>query len=430
MKQLCVISCPILTASGYGARSRDLVKALLIAKKDEWDIKVLPQRWGATEWKKPEGDYAWIGPLLINQLDRQPDVWMQVTIPNEFQAVGKFNIGFTAGIETTICDLSWVEGINRMNLTLVSSNHAKEVFEKAQFQQQDPRTGQVVRTVKLEKPVDVLFEGIDLDLYKYLPDEDLGDTKLMHTLDDLDTDFAFLFVGHWLQGDFAEDRKNVGQMIHTFLNTFKGKKKKPSLILKTSQGSPSIMDKHEILKRISAITESIGSKDLPDVYLIHGEFSDEDINDLYNHPKVKAMLYMGKGEGYGRPLAEFTQTKKPVIASGWSGHLDFLSPEFTVLLPGELKPIHHSAVVQNMLIPESQWFSVSVPHASSAMKDVYENYNKYTDKGKRLAYYVKTNFSFEAMTDILAKQLEVVPKQVQLKLPQLKRIELPKLNKI
>ena len=132
MKPLFFISCPIDTYSGYGARSRDIVKALL--KSDKYDIKILPQRWGNTPFgflkaNNPEHkqilDCCWQHP----QLPKQPDVWMQITVPNEFQPIGKFNIGVTAGIETTICDPSWLEGLNRMSLNLVSSAHAKKVVE-------------------------------------------------------------------------------------------------------------------------------------------------------------------------------------------------------------------------------------------------------------------------------------------------------------
>lgn len=429
-KPVCVISCPILTSSGYGARSRDFVKALLELKGEEWDIKVLPQRWGATEWKKPEGDVAWIAPLLINQLTQQPDYWYQITVPNEFQAVGKLSsVGVTAGIETTLCDPSWIDGVNRMNMTLVSSQHAKHVFETSSFNQQDQQ-GRVVRTVKLEKPVEVLMEGIDLAKYKFVPDVELEATELVEELDNLDTEFAFLFVGHWLGGVMGEDRKNVGQTIKTFLETFKGKKNKPSLILKTSAGAPSIMDRDEMLARISSITESVGGNDLPKVYLLHGDFGDEDMNNLYNHPKVKAMVYAGKGEGYGRPLAEFTQAKKPIIASGWSGHLDFLHPDYTNLIPGEIKQIHPSAVAENMLIPESGWFSANMKTFSSIMENVHKDYVKYLDKAKRLSHHVKTTAAFDNMKDQLQKHLDTLPKATVLKLPQLKKIELPKLTKI
>jgi len=191
------------------------------------------------------------------------------------------------------------------------------------------------------------------------------------------------------------------------------------------------MDRDEILKRIDMIRDTVDAKDLPNIYLVHGDLDDEDINNLYNHPKVKAMVSLTKGEGYGRPLAEFCLSKKPVITTGWSGHIDFLDPEFSVLLPGEVTQIHPSAVVQNMLIPESGWFSVDTGAAMKAMVDVYESYDKYEVKGKRQGHKIKTEFNFDNMTLILNTYLDkYVPKQVALKLPQLKKIELPKLQKL
>lgn len=431
IKPLAVISCPILTSSGYGARSYDFVKALYESKKDEWDVKVIPQRWGNTAWHNlDEEKYQWIRPLIQNQLTQQPDLWIQITVPNEFQPVGKYNIGVTAGIETTLCDPSWLDGCNRMNLTLVSSQHAKTVFETSTFTQQDQNTGQVVRHIKLERPVDILFEGIDLTKYSFIEDLNIPETDLVAALDSIPESFCYLFVGHWLPGIIGEDRKNLGLTIKTFLETFKDKKKKPALILKTARGTNSIMDRDSILESIDLIRKEINSKDLPNIYLIHGDLNDEDINYLYNHGKVKAMIYLTKGEGFGRPLAEFFMSKKPAIVSAWSGHMDFCSLEYGVFIPGELTDIHPSAQAQNMLIQGSKWFTPNMKIAAERMVDMFENYSKYTDNAKRQSHHVKTNFSYDAMKTKLSTILEVVPRPVQLKLPSLKRIELPKLKKI
>jgi len=164
MKPLVFISCPIDTYSGYGARSRDI--ALEIIKSDNYNVQILPQRWGTTPFgflqeNNPDHklmiDCLWKQP----QLPKQPDCWIQITVPNEFQPVGKFNIGITAGIETTVCAPQWIDGVNRMDITLVSSNHAKKVFENSSFEEKNNQTGQVVRKIKLEKPVEVLFEGLN-----------------------------------------------------------------------------------------------------------------------------------------------------------------------------------------------------------------------------------------------------------------------------
>ena len=429
MKQYCVISCPIDTYSGYGARARDFVKALYELKKDEYDIHILPQRWGSTPWNYIEDhqeEWGWVTSLffLNNQLPKQPDIWIQITVPNEFQQLGKFNIGVTAGIETTLCHASWVEGVNRMNLTLVSSNHAKTVFEQSAFEERNQQ-GQVIKQVRLEKPVEVLFEGADLNKYFPIADDDLEETELVLTLDSIKEEFCYLFVGHWLQGDLGEDRKNVGLLIKTFLETFRNKKTRPALILKTSGAGSSIMDRDEMLRKISLIRDTI-TGDLPNIYLLHGELDDKDVNNLYNHPKVKAMVNLTKGEGFGRPLLEFSLVKKPIIVTAWSGHTDFLFMENTCMIGGNVTQLHPSAVVKDMLLPESGWFSADVKQVEFYLNDVFNKYTKYEERAKKQAHQSKTKFSFDEMKKLLGLYLDKVPKQVGLQLPKLKKIEIAK----
>jgi glycosyltransferase involved in cell wall biosynthesis len=429
MKPLLVISCPIDTHSGYGARSRDIAKSII--KSGKYDVKIISQRWGATPFgflNKSKSEDKQILDCILHQpqLPKQPDVWIQITVPNEFQPVGKFNIGITAGIETTVCHASWLDGVNRMDLTLVSSEHAKQVFKQSSFEEKNQQ-GQIVRQVQLEKPVEVLFEGANTDIYKKI---DTLTTEIKDFISDIDEDFNFLYVGHWLQGEIGQDRKDTGMLVKTFLETFRGKGKRPGLILKTSVGTYSVMDREEILNKIRVIRRAIGDKDLPNIYLLHGELTDEEVNELYNHPKVKAHVSFTKGEGFGRPLLEASISQKPVIASNWSGHLDFLDPEMSVLLPGQLTQLHPSAVVQDMLLPESGWFTVDYKKAADTLEDVYKNYKKYTVGAKRQSYRSRTEFSLEKMSEKLLSILEAkVPKQVPLKLPTLKKIELPKLKK-
>jgi glycosyltransferase involved in cell wall biosynthesis len=430
MKPLFFISAPVDTYSGYGARSRDIVKALL--KTNKYDIKILPQRWGSTPFgflkeDNPEHkqilDCIWKHPGL----PKQPDVWMQVTVPNEFQAVGKFNIGVTAGIETDMCAPQWIEGLNRMNLNLVSSEHAKTVFQKSAFEKRD-QTGRVMEKIELKAPVEVLFEGADTNIYQKL--DLLPKNELNSTLNDIKEDFNFLFIGHWMQGEPTQDRKNVGGLIKTFLETFANKTSQPALILKTQNATPSIMDKTEILEKINIIRSQVKGK-LPNIYLLHGELSDEEINQLYNHPKIKAHVSFTRGEGYGRPLLEASISQKPVITTRYSGHLDFLNPEFVTLLPGNMEQIHPSAVVQDMLIPESKWFTVDYKNASKTLENVYKNYKDYLVGAKRQSYISRTNFSLEKMGGKLEELIgDKIPKPVILNLPTLRKIELPKLKKV
>tara|TARA_B100000963_G_C22608805_1_gene663888 strand:- start:666 stop:2012 length:1347 start_codon:yes stop_codon:yes gene_type:complete len=448
MKNTFYISCPIDTYSGYGSRSRDFVKALV--ELDRFDIKILPQRWGNCAWgfiSEHEEEWGFLKPFLLdtNNLTEQPDIWCQITVPNEFQKVGKFNIGLTAGIETTHCAPQWLEGLNRMDLNLVSSEHSKKVFETTVFDHKD-KNGNLVGQIKLEKPVKVLLEGALTDLYKPLKRSELTYKKLYNDINSIPEDFAFLFMGHWMQGNVGEDRKNLGMLIKIFYEKYKSKKNPPALILKTSITNASLMGRTEILNRLNAIKKSVDSTKLPNVYILHGDLNNKEINELYNHPKVKAMVSLTKGEGFGRPLLEFSLTNKPIIASNWSGQLDFLNPEFCALVDGSLKPIDKSAVIKDMLIPESQWFSPEPTNVSSALTSVTDNYKDWKVKAKRQGYYSRSNFSFDVMRevlgDILKESLPTIAKQVPLSLPKLKKIndnketnklpklKLPKLKKV
>ena len=431
MKPLFIISSPFDTYSGYGSRSRDLIKA--IVETDRYDVKLLSQRWGATPFgfcnDNPEWKFLLDLALPNNQVPKQPEIWAQVTIPNEFQPVGKYNIGFTAGIETTVCAGDWIEGMNRMNLNIVSSEHSKKVFSETQFERRNKQTNALEGIAKLEKPIEVLFEGANTDIYKVIESNQVKNIDLSS----IKEKFAYLFVGHWIQGDIGEDRKNVGLLIKSFYETFKNKTNQPALILKTSQAGSSYIDREEILKKIKAIKKTVKSNNLPNVYLLHGEFTDMEMNELYNHPKVKAMVNLTKGEGFGRPLLEFTLTKKPLITTGWSGHMDFLNPEFTNLITGGLAKVHPSSANQ-WILPEAQWFAPDYGQIGFYLKDVFENYKNYTDKANRQAYKSKNEFNWDKMSEktntLLNQYIPEFPKEITLNLPKLKKIELPKLQKI
>ena len=442
IKKLCVVSCPIATRSGYGARSRDFVRAL-IESKPEWDIRILSQRWGQTAMdalKEGEDDDL-LSRIITQKMDTKPNVWIQITVPNEFQPVGDYNIGVTAGVETTVMPPECLEGINRMDLILVSSNFTKEVIESSVFDKKDKDTNQQLGQLRLEKPVEVLFEGIDLDVYNpNAPSE----ARINNVMKEVKEDFAFLFVGHWLSGDFLQDRKNVSGLIWTFLNTFKNKSKTPALILKTSAGSTSLTDRVRLKKIIEDIKGQVDSKRLPNIYLLHSDLTDWEMNALYNHPKVKCHVSFTRGEGFGRPLLEATISGKPMIVSGWSGHLDFINPEYVTVIDGKLDSVHKSAS-NNFLLQESNWFTIDYNKAASVMRDMYEkNYKNYLSLSRKHRKYSKDNFSFDKMVELLGSLLDeskIVskPKAVGLKLPTLKKvnkpsedvgISLPKLKKV
>lgn len=425
-RPVCVVSCPVATRSGYGAHSRDLLYSLREMKK--FDIYIHSLGWGNTPQNALEDDnefHQWIkDKMMKGSLTEQPEVWIQITVPNEFKRIGKYNIGITAGIETTACSSDWVEGMNRMDLAIVPSNFSKQVFDKTVYNKND-NAGNTIGQLKVQTPIEVLFEGYDDKVYgkkNKLKDKDLFKSEL----DKIDEKFCFLFVGHWLKGDFGHDRKDVATLVKVFGESFKNVGDKPALVLKTSSATTSMMDRKQIEVKVNKIKDMLGAN-CPPIYLLHGNLTDEEMNELYNHPKMKAMVSFTKGEGFGRPLLEYSISGKPVIASNFSGHLDFLTQDEAVLLEGQLGKVHPSAQWDKVIIDGSQWFYVNPTKAKEVLKDVHKNYSKYLKKSKRLGERNEKAFTLDRMTEefqsILDNNLPEFPKEMDIKLPNLPKLK-------
>ena len=440
-KPVVLVTAPVGTRSGYGAHSRDIVRSLI--ELDKYDVKVWPVRWGNTPMNalndmEPRDKIIIDRLLQTPQLPQQPDIHMHIVVPNEFSPIGKYNIGVTAGLECTACPPEWIQGMNKMDLNIVPSTFVKNTMTSISFDIQDEKTKQLKGQLKLDKPIEVLFEGADSDTYKKT--NELS-KSIVDEMKSIEESFNFLYVGHWLQGKLGEDRKDTGMLVKVFLETFKNQKNKPVLILKTSGASFSVLDREEMIKKIKNIKESV-SGDLPNVYLLHGDLSDNEINDLYNHPKVKAHVNITHGEGFGRPLLEASISGKPVIASSWSGHLDFLNSKQSVLVSGQMVDVPKSSFPENMRVDGAQWFTANYQQVSSYMKDVFKNYKKYSNNSLKLGKVNQSLFSLKKMTNeldkILDNYLPEFPKEVGLKLPKLKKvgnqakpkINLPKLKRV
>ena len=433
MKKLMLICAPVSSRSGYGDHARDLVRSFISHNK--YEVKIFDVPWGVTPRDALDNklDKNIIDCILPEpKMDRQPDVYVDIRIPNEFQQWGKFNIGITAGIETTAVSDKWIDSCNKMDLVIVPSEHSKEGFVNALYekvQNMPDGSQQKVGELKLEKPIEVLFEGTDDKIYKPI------DNSSLDLVDDIKEDFAFLHVGLWGKGGYGEDRKDIAKLVKVFYESFANKKKQPALILKTAGATFSIMDKEECLRKINEIKLKFPKDwNLPNVYLLHGSLSTEEMNKLYNHPKVKAFVSLTHGEGYGRPIQEATMVGLPVIASGWSGQVDFLSQTDSMLLGGEMVQVPKSQHWKDIIIPESQWFNVNETQAYKAMNYCFENYDDVKKKALNLMKINRDKFTLDNMTkkldEIITPIVDKVPTQVGIKLPKLKKSNKSKLPKI
>jgi len=401
MRKQVLISSPFKSLSGYGLKSLDLVKSI-VDLKPEWHIQLLQNSWG----NNPNREYTDLDKYVVTELSHQPDIYIHVGLPTEMKLYGKEkNILVTSSTEVNLISHQWIEAMNQVDLTIVPSNFNKDVILNSVYKNQEGGE------LKVIKPVEVLFEGYN---------ESIFDDKTTSSFDlcTIKEQFAFLFVGqHTGSPVFGQDRKNIGNMIRFFLDTFKNKPNQPCLILKTNMGNHSKVDYYRIKKYVESIKDTFNSKNLPNVYILHGELSDQEMNSLYNHPKVKAMISLTRGESVGRPLLEFSVTGKPILAPNNSGYLDFLSEKYYTLISGEMQQIHPS-VAWEAMVPESSWFEPSYAEYCYRLNDIFKNYKVYLKESKIGGDIIKRNFSLQKMKSKLNLILDdYVPQSVELKIP-------------
>ena len=450
MKRNVLMIAPFNTRSGYGDHARSIFYSIM--DREDLDIKCIDVNWGNTPRNHLRPEVPRHKKLLDKfirqeEVKGQPDVLIDIRIPNEFATGAKFNIGITAGVETNIVSPEFLEGMNRMNLNIVPSKFTQNSFITSTYDKmQDLPNGQKqkVAIIKNEKPIQVLFEGIDTDVYRPKQKHEL-EKNVYEDLDNLiKEEFAYLHVGQWGKGGFGEDRKNIGVLIKSFLKSFANIKNPPALVLKTNGANFSLLDRHDTKKKIQQVKDMFKGVDLPNIYLIHGDFTIDEMSTLYNHPKIGAFITCTHGEGFGRPMLEASCCDLPVIATKWSGHLDFLTDSESMLIDGFLKEVPKSAVWKPIILEQSSWFDVNPADVVRKIRTFHKKRKLIQKKASRLGKKNRREFSLNAMAaefnKILDEVFKQMPQSVNLNLPKLKKtsnnnskptkLKLPKLKKV
>ena len=390
MKKI-IVKGPVLTRSGYGEQARFALRAL--RSSNMFDIYVTTINWGQTSWIPDDTEERqWIDQIVNKTLQYNQtgtpyyDMSLQVTIPNEWERLAPINIGYTAGIETTRISPVWVEKTQLMDRIIVVSDHAKYGFENTSYEATMKSTGQKIEDFRCRTPL----ETVNYALRNIEPkDVDLQ----------LDTDFNYLVMAQW------SVRKNIENTINWFIEEFKDDD--VGLILKVNTMNNSKMDEDLTRRRLKALVKSHGDVKCR-VYFIHGDMKEEEIHGLYNHDKVKALINLAHGEGFGLPMFEAAENELPVVTVGWSGHTDFLyapkknkktkkmqkRPHFAKV-EYNLQPIQQEAVWQDVLIPESMWAYAHKGSYKKELRNVYKNYDFYKSQARKLKEYLQKEFTEE-----------------------------------
>ena len=389
MKKKLLVTGPALTASGYGEQSRFALRALR-SREDLFDIYLTPTSWGQCGWIHEDNEErAWIDSLIMKTVqytqvsNNQPqfDMSLQVTIPNECKKMAPINVGYTAGIETNKISPHWINPSNQMDKIIVVSNFAKKGFENGVYTATDQATGQQVPNYKVNTPIEVVnyasrkIERVELDL-------------------NLTTDFNFLVVAQ------AGPRKNLANTIKWFVEEFKNDN--VGLICKTHLGGSSQIDREAITNNLKQILEQHKDRKCK-VYLLHGDMSEGEMTSLYTHPKVKALVSLSHGEGFGLPLFEAAGWGLPVITTEWSGHTDFMycpnkegkvKPHFA-RVDFTLGPVQPEAIWEGVIEKDTMWSFPVGNSAKSEMRAIYKDWDRYRGQAKRLALHIEKEFAAE-----------------------------------
>jgi glycosyltransferase involved in cell wall biosynthesis len=427
MKKKILVRGPVLSQSGYGEHARFVLRSLR-TREDELDIHILPTGWGETGWiADVSEERVWLDENITKCAKfletKQPyDVSVQVTIPSEWERIAPINIGVTAGIETNRVSADWLQKSNAMDKVIVVSEHAKQGFVETNYSGVDQNTGQQV-TLAMQTPVEVAHYPVKT--YSEQPDLGLQ----------LEYDFNYLAVAQW------GPRKNIKNLIRWFVE--ENYDQEVGLVLKTSIKNNSNVDREyaEIMIKdaISDIKEVDDRKCR--VYLLHGDLSDEEMHSLYVHPKIKAMVSLTHGEGFGLPLFEAAYSGMPVIAPEWSGHLDFLyappenmsksakkkktkKPYFAVV-DYSLAPIPQEAVWPGVLEQNSMWCYPEEGSFKLRMRQVRKDYDKWSKRAKYLQKWILDEFDSDKKHQELSEMI-TPPVSTEMKewLEQLSDIEI------
>jgi GT2 family glycosyltransferase/glycosyltransferase involved in cell wall biosynthesis len=239
--------------------------------------------------------------------------------------------------------------------------------------------GDALKT-RLEKPVHVIMPGLRLAPFTPRPRQYFGLPE---------GKFTFLFAFHMMS---ILERKNPHALIRAFRQAFAGKDK-VSLVLKTTNG-----DRHPALKR--ALQEAA---DAAGVTLIDAVYSQEETLALMNACDCYVSLH--RSEGLGLTMAEAMLLGKPVIATGYSGNLDFMDSSNSLLVDYRLVRLGQAVPPYEA---DSCWADPSVEHAAELMRRVYDNPELAARLGRKARADLLAMGSAEAAGQRIAERLEAI----------------------
>ena len=387
MKRVLIVG-PVLSHSGYGEHARFVLRALK-SMPEEFDLFVRAIRWGETSWIWEDSEEReWIDQLIaksVNLTDSSPaffDISLQITVPQEWSKLARINIGVTAGTETTKISPRWLSHSLEMDRIIVVSEHSKSAF--ANTVHEFTNEYNVKTEVKLQKPVDVVgFPAKNIDATPI-------DLNLEHY-------FNFLMVGTWIP------RKNIENTISWFIEEFQDQE--VGLVIKTCLAKNSLRDRWHTAQRLRGLVASINPNAKCSIYLLHGDIPEAQMMGLYTHPKIKCLVNIAHGEGFGLPMFEAASVGLPIATVGWGGQLDYLTVSSPKSKKGAKKELLYSRISSDIaqikdhqawddvLYKDSQWAYAKEWHYKKTLRGIVKEYGTKKKLAEKLQKRIISEFS-------------------------------------
>jgi len=356
-----------LDPSGYSSCSRSFIKALdKNPRCSDINIVVNNVCENINSLGLSKEDLLYFGSKTISENDKY-DNFIQTTVPDRMIFGNKKDILFTfIEIEPP---KKWVGVYNNCDLVITSSSYSKEKMIEA------GADGNKIKVVPLCHDISVWNP--------YVKPLNIKNLK----------EYNFLFVGDYTP------RKNGDILVKEFIKTFSGNKD-VSLTLKAYFNGFSEIDQMNLLKRIRKTAESTGIResDWPSIYFYGEPIKEEYMPSFMN--SFDCLISPHRVEGWGLNCSQMMCLGKPVIATGYSGNMDFMNKENSYLIDIiGFEEVCDEMCVINPKFSGKEWTKIDNNTLCDLMNYVYNNKDKALEVGEKAYKHMASNFSYEVVSE-------------------------------